>query len=89
LICLATPDEVTQATGGDPCHVCGKRTWEHDPKQGNWFPGNGGTETPFLSRSGKRLQYMWQPSTGRHAYLDLSTDFILSDEEAALALGHA
>jgi hypothetical protein len=55
-------------------------------EQGPWVPGSGGTETPFTSRSGRRLLYCWQPSTGRHAYLDLGTDIILTDEEAALAL---
>ncbi len=62
---------------------------ERDAKAANgpWFPACGGTETPFLSRSGKRLLYCWQPSTGRHAYLDMSNDTFLSDEEAQLALG--
>lgn len=54
--------------------------------QGNWYPANGGTEEPFLTRTGRRLLYVWQPSTGRHAYLDLGTDIVLTDEEAALAL---
>lgn len=54
--------------------------------QGNWFPANGGTEQPLTTRSGRRLLYCWQPSTGRHAYLDLGTDIILTDEEARLAL---
>lgn len=54
---------------------------------GNWFPASGGAEAPFLSRSGKTLLYCWQPSTGRHAYLDCGTDLILSDEEARAALG--
>lgn len=57
-------------------------------EQGNWYPASGGAETPFTSRSGKRLLYCWQPSTGRHAYLDLGTDIILSDEEAGAALGY-
>lgn len=56
-------------------------------EQGNWVPASGGTEEPFRTRTGRRLQYVWQPSTGRHAYLDLDTDLILSDEEARLALG--
>jgi hypothetical protein len=55
--------------------------------QGDWFPANGGTETPFQTRTGRRLLYCWQPSTGRHAYLDVGTDLILSDEEAFAALG--
>lgn len=55
--------------------------------QGDWLPACGGTETPFMTRSGRRLLYCWQPSTGNHAYLDMGTDIILSDEEAQLALG--
>ncbi len=56
-------------------------------EQGPWLPASGGTEEPFTSRGGRRLLYCWQPSTGRHAYLDLGTDLILSDEEAAATLG--
>lgn len=55
-------------------------------QQGSWIAACGGTETPFLSRSGKTLLYCHQPSTGRHAYLDVGTDMILSDEEALAAL---
>lgn len=55
--------------------------------QGNWVPANGGTETPFVTRNKRRLLYCWQPSSGKHAYLDLDTDLILSDEEAQAALG--
>lgn len=49
---------------------------------GPWVPASGGTEEPFTARSGKRLQYMFQPSTGRHAYLDVDADIILDDEDA-------
>ena len=55
-------------------------------KNDNWVPACGGTEVPFKSRSGKRLQYVWQPSTGQHAYLDVDSDIILSDEEAQACL---
>lgn len=55
--------------------------------QGPWLPACGGTEVPFVSRSGRRLLYVWQPSTGKHAYLDLQTDIILSDEESRALLG--
>jgi hypothetical protein len=54
--------------------------------QGNWYPANGGTETPFVSRSGRRLLYVYQPNTGQHAYLDCEVDIILSDEQAAAYL---
>lgn len=53
---------------------------------GNWVPACGGTETPFVSRSGLRLLYCYQASTGRHAYLNCDTDVILTDEEANAAL---
>jgi len=52
----------------------------------SWVPACGGLEVPFKSRSGKRLQYVWQPSTGQHAYLDVDSDIILSDEEAEACL---
>jgi hypothetical protein len=45
-------------------------------EQGNWIPANNGTETPFLTRSGRRLLYCWQQSTGKHAYLNCDTDLI-------------
>lgn len=56
-------------------------------EQGNWFPACDGTEVPFTTRTGKRLLYCYQPSTGKHAYLDLDSDIILTDAEANLALG--
>lgn len=56
-------------------------------EQGAWVPASGGTEVPFTTRTGRRLLYCWQPSTGNHAYLDLDTDIILTHEEAQQALG--
>jgi hypothetical protein len=52
-----------------------------------WVPASGGTETPFVSRSGRRLLYVWNPKQARHAYLDTSTDRILDDDEMLAALG--
>lgn len=56
-------------------------------EQGNWYPANNGTEQVFTTRTGRRLLYCWQPSTGRHAYLDVDQDLILDDEESRAALG--
>jgi hypothetical protein len=56
-------------------------------EQGSWVPASGGTEEPFTARSGARLLYCWQPRTGRHAYLDVGTDLILTDAEARNHLG--
>lgn len=60
---------------------------KRDPEQGNWFPACGGTEKPFRSRNGFLLLYCWQPTTGNHAYINVETDMILSEEEARAALG--
>ena len=54
---------------------------------GPWIPASHGTERAFWTRTGRHLLYCWQPTTGRHAYLDLGTDLILSDEEGEQALG--
>ena len=53
-------------------------------EQGNWYPACGGTEVPFTTRTGHRLWYMWQPSTGKHAYLDLDSDMFVDDSELHL-----
>lgn len=55
-------------------------------QQGSWVPAGGG-ERPFRTRSGRILQYVWQPSTGRHAYYDVYGDRILPDAEAARYIG--
>lgn len=55
--------------------------------QGNWIPACGGTEVPFVTRSGVILQYLYQPSTGNHAYINTQTDLFLTDEEAWNLLG--
>lgn len=55
--------------------------------QGPWVPAWGGTEVPFTTRTGRRLLYCYQASTGNHAYLDLGSDIILTDEDAQIALG--
>jgi hypothetical protein len=50
-------------------------------EQGPWYPASGGTETPFVTRSGYRLLYMFQPSTRTHAHLNLDTDTFIDDSE--------
>jgi hypothetical protein len=55
--------------------------------QNVWVPANGGTETEFVTRTGKRLLYCYNSALARHAYLDLSSDIILTDDEACIALG--
>lgn len=55
--------------------------------EGDWVPASGGTEVPFLTRSGATLLYCYQPRSGKHAYLDCGTDMILTDEEARNLLG--
>jgi len=62
-------------------------TAKEDKSQGNWVSCVGRQRRNFTTRTGRRLLYCWQPLTGKHAYLDVGTDIILSDEEAQAALG--
>ena len=55
--------------------------------EGDWVPASNGTEVPFATKSGKRLLYCYQPRSGKHAYLDCGSDYILTDEEAMAYLG--
>lgn len=54
--------------------------------QDKWVPANGGTETPFKSRSGIRMLYCYNPALGRHEYLNVDTDTIMTDEEVQAAM---
>jgi hypothetical protein len=63
--------------------VADQLRWQAAKREnGPIYPANGGTETPIRYRGGRTLLYCWQPSTGRHMYLDTETDIILSDEDA-------
>lgn len=53
-------------------------------RQGNWIPACGGTEKPFRTRTGHKMLYVWQPRSGKHAYLDTGTDMIVSDRDLHL-----
>lgn len=50
-----------------------------------WVPACGGDEKPFKSRSGIRMLYCWHPVHG-HAYLNVDTDTIMTNQEAAAAM---
>lgn len=52
-----------------------------------WIAACGGTETPFTTRTGRVLHYMWNTVTGEHAYYDVRNDVFLSNEDANIALG--
>lgn len=52
-----------------------------------WVPACGGTEQQFKTRTGKTLLYCWNPLLHKHAYLDVDSDIILADREAAAAMG--
>lgn len=55
--------------------------------QGDWVPASNKTETPFVTRSGTRLLYCYQPRSGKHAYLHCDSDLILTYEESQAHLG--
>ena len=65
------------------CKIC---CGTGDAEQGNWIPASNGSEIPFLTKAGRMLQYCYQASTGKHAYLDCGTDIILTDQEARQAM---
>lgn len=50
----------------------------------NWYPASQGTEQPMRTRDGRMVQYMFNPATGQHAYIDLETDIIIPDEDLGL-----
>lgn len=52
-----------------------------------WVAACGGTEKPFMTRSGRTLHYMWNNVTGQHAYYDVGRDIFLTDEEAREVIG--
>ena len=58
-------------------------TEEKRRDQSYWLPASGGTEKPFTTKTGHRVQYMWQPLTGKHAYLNLENDLFIADEDLA------
>lgn len=54
-------------------------------QRGSWVTACGGKEVP-MTVQGRRVLYVWHTGTREHAYLDLDTDLILSNEDRA-ALG--
>ncbi len=55
--------------------------------RGRWVPASGGTEEPYLTRSGIRVLYVWHTGTCEHAYLNVDTDIIMTPAEADAAHG--
>lgn len=60
-----------------------------EARSDDWVAACGGTETPFTTRTGRRLLYMWNRTTGEHAYYDVQRDVFLTNEEAIAALAMA
>ena len=48
-----------------------------------WVPGTG--ETSYMTRSGIRVLYCWNPRTGEKAWLNCDTDMFMSDDDAIRA----
>ena len=47
----------------------------------NWLPACNGTETPYYTRSGRRVLYCWNPATGEHGYIDMNSDILMTQSE--------
>lgn len=50
-------------------------------KHHNWIPACGGTEVPFVTRTGWKVQYLWCPATGEHAYYCFDNDLFIGNDE--------
>ena len=48
---------------------------------GNFIPACDGNEKPFKTRAGVTVQYLWNPTTGEHRYINCDTDMLLTDNE--------
>ena len=57
-------------------------------EQGPWLPACDGTEVPFVTRTGYRLLYCYQPSTGKHAYINLDTDIVIENGDLPFVFGY-
>jgi hypothetical protein len=51
-----------------------------------WVPACGGTEEVFTVH-GKRFLYCYNPKQHKHAYLDVDSDMIMSDEDYFAFIG--
>lgn len=76
---------ITKPLFSDPDYWNKLSLWQ---AEGEWVPGCNRTEVPFLTKSGGKLLWCYQPRSGKHAYLDCLTDIILTDAEAANAIGN-
>ena len=52
-------------------------------KRDCWVAAGGGREVEMTDRMGRRVLYCYNFATGRHAYLNLDNDMIMTDEEVA------
>ena len=50
-------------------------------RRDTWIPACGGHEKPLHYRNGVVALYVFNPRTGQHAYLNVSTDMIMTEEE--------
>ena len=51
---------------------------------GIFIPACGGTEVPFRTRSGVTVQYLYNPTTGEHAYINCETDILIPNDDLDL-----
>ena len=45
-------------------------------KADQWVPACGGKETPYRTRAGRRVLYVYNPGRHEHGYLDMDTDIV-------------
>ena len=55
-------------------------------RQNKWVPACGGSETPFKTKTRHTLLYCYNPALRQHAYVNVETDMVLTNEEARTML---
>jgi len=43
---------------------------------------------PFKTRTGVKVQYLWNPATGEHRYIDCGTDILIPNDDLAHVFGY-
>ena len=56
---------------------------QNNEKHGIWIPSFG-TEEPFVTKTGHKVQYLFSPSTHQHTYYCFDGDFFIADDELNL-----
>ena len=60
-----------------------KEIWKDNVKHEIWI-ASFGTERPFITKTGHKVQYLFNTQTRKHAYYCFNGDFFIVDDELNL-----